>query len=230
VKPSPFLITGVFASFAAAWFGLIVAAQTQISRLQPEVDEENETVYPRNISGITEQGRQAYLSLGCNQCHTQMVRDSFHGRDIARKWGSRRTVALDYLYQGGAVLGAFRMGPDLANAGAEQEEDSPRRHLSSPQWLYQHLYNPRSLVESSNMPPYRFLFEKRKIVGQRSADALDLHGADAPGADYEVVPTEKAKALVAYLRSLDRSHPINEAAGASKAPAAAPAAAAGDAK
>lgn len=224
MKLSPFLITGVFASFAAAWFGLIVAAQTQIGRLQPQVDAENETVYPRNISGITEQGRQAYVSLGCNQCHTQMVRDAFHGRDIAREWGTRRTVALDYLYQSGAVLGAFRMGPDLANAGAPQEEASPRRHLANTQWLYQHLYNPRSQVESSNMPPYRFLFEKRKIVGQRSADALDLQGADAPASDYEVVPSEKAKALVAYLQSLDKSHPLNEAAGApAKAAAAAPA-------
>jgi cytochrome c oxidase cbb3-type subunit 2 len=60
------------------------------------------------------------------------------------------------------------------------------------------------------MPAYRFLYEKRPVNGERSADALDLTGSDAPPAGWEIVPTYEAKCLVAYLMSLDQSHPLKE--------------------
>ena len=60
------------------------------------------------------------------------------------------------------------------------------------------------------MPPFRFLFEKRKIVGERSAEALYLSGDDAPPEGYEVVPGPEARALVGYLLSRDKSHPLKE--------------------
>jgi len=72
------------------------------------------------------------------------------------------------------------------------------------------------------MPAYRFLYEKRRIAGERSADALDLTGSDAPLAGWEIVPTYDANALVAYLMSLDQSHPLKEVKGAAP-PAASPA-------
>jgi len=76
----------------------------------------------------------------------------------------------------------------------------------------------------STMPAYKFLYEKHPIGGERSADALRLEGRDAPPAGWEIVPTYEAKCLVAYLMSLDQSHPLKEvktAAGAAP-PAAAP--------
>jgi cytochrome c oxidase cbb3-type subunit II len=95
-------------------------------------------------------------------------------------------------------------------------------------WHYRHLYSPRSMNDDSNMPAYRFLFEKRLIDGERSADALQLTGTDAPPAGWEVVPTYDARCLVAYLMSLDQSHPLKEvktagapAASAGTSPAAA---------
>jgi cbb3-type cytochrome oxidase cytochrome c subunit len=89
-------------------------------------------------------------------------------------------------------------------------------------WHYQHLYSPRSLTLDSNMPAYRFLYEKRRISGERSADALKLTGKEAPGEGWEIVPTYDAQCLVAFLMSLDQSHPLKEVKSA--APAAAPAA------
>ena len=94
-------------------------------------------------------------------------------------------------------------------------------------WHHLHLYSPRSLVLDSNMPGYRFLYEKRRVSGQRAADALKLSGPDAPGDEFEVVPTYDAKCLVAYLMSLDQSHELKEAksttvAASSPAPAASP--------
>ena len=95
-------------------------------------------------------------------------------------------------------------------------------------WHHKHLYSPRSITTDSNMPAYRFLYEKQRISGERSADALKLIGRNAPPEGWEVVPTYDAKCLVAYLMSLDQSHPLKEvksaapAAAAAGSPAAAP--------
>ena len=76
------------------------------------------------------------------------------------------------------------------------------------------------------MPAYKFLYEKRRITGERSMDALKLTGNDAPGDEWEIVPSYDAKCLVAYLMSLDQSHELKEAKLTSApAPAASPASA-----
>jgi hypothetical protein len=78
----------------------------------------------------------------------------------------------------------------------------------------------------STMPAYRFLYQKHQIAGERSADALELSGRDAPPPGWEVVPSYEAKCLVAYLMSLDQSHPLKEVktAGGGAPPAGSPAA------
>ena len=88
-------------------------------------------------------------------------------------------------------------------------------------WHHKHLYSPRSITTDSNMPAYRFLYEKQRIAGERSADALRLTGRDAPPEGWEIVPSYDAKCLVAYLMSLDQSHPLKEVKSAAPAPAAA---------
>ena len=124
------------------------------------------------------------------------------GPDIARGWGRRRTVAQDYLYDDPVQLGVRRIGPDLANEGNFKPDAG---------WQYRHLYAPASETPGSQMPPYRFLFETRKIVREPSPDALKLSGDLAPAAGYEVVPKPEARALVAYLMSLRADAPLFEA-------------------
>jgi cbb3-type cytochrome oxidase cytochrome c subunit len=92
--------------------------------------------------------------------------------------------------------------------------------MYSAAWHHVHLYAPRSINLDSNMPAYRFLYEKRRITGQRSADALPLSGADAPPVGWEVVPTYDAKCLVAYLMALNQSHPLKGIRSVGGAPAA----------
>lgn len=90
-------------------------------------------------------------------------------------------------------------------------------------WHHQHLYAPRRINEDSNMPAYRFLYQKRRISGEPSLDALKLTGPDAPGEGFEVIPTYDAKCLVAFVMSRDQSHPLKElksTAAAAPAPAA----------
>jgi hypothetical protein len=63
------------------------------------------------------------------------------------------------------------------------------------------------------MPPYPFLFEKRQVRrGQpASPDALALISQDKAELSYEIVPTSAARALVAYLFSLQSDTPLFEA-------------------
>ncbi len=136
------------------------------------------------------------------------------GPDIARGWGRRRTVAEDFLYDYPVMLGSQRIGPDLANIGVRKPDAA---------WHLRHLYAPRLDEKTSIMPPYRFLFEKRKLEHGPSPDALALPPELAPEPGYEIGPTPEASALAAYLVSLRADAPLFEApltvASASGAPA-----------
>jgi len=92
--------------------------------------------------------------------------------------------------------------------------------MYSAAWHHVHLYSPRSINVDSNMPSYRFLYEKRRTHEQRSADALKLTGADAPPEGWEIVPTYDAKCLVAYMMALNQSHSLKDVRSVSGAPAA----------
>jgi len=228
---STYLIAGLFGSFAVSCFALVLAPQAQLGGLEPRFTEEDgriSDIYPVNQSGIAEQGRRIYAREGCVYCHTQQVRDPQIGLDIVRGWGERRSVARDYLYDSPPFLGSTRLGPDLSNVGSATWRNEAKDATSPPKrdarWHLLHLYNPTSLVSESNHPPYRYLFEKRKISGEGSADALNLSGKHAPESGMEVVPTPEAEALVGYLLSLDRNAELPEAkalpaAGAPAAPA-----------
>lgn len=132
------------------------------------------------------------------------------GPEIGRGWGQRGTVGQDYLQDAPVFLGSQRLGPDLANIGARNADEN---------WHLNHLYAPSSRVPGSTMPPYRFLFEKRRIGRQPSPDALKLAGAFAAESGFEIVPTEQAVALAAYLQSLHSDAPLFEAPLSVAAPA-----------
>ena len=73
------------------------------------------------------------------------------------------------------------------------------------------------------MPPYRFLFKKRKVGPRPSPEALALTGDQAPAPSYEIVPRPAAKALAAYLISLRADAPLFDAPLSMPAPAGTPA-------
>jgi cbb3-type cytochrome oxidase cytochrome c subunit len=134
------------------------------------------------------------------------VRISAVGADIARGWGHRRSVAQDYVYDSPVQPGSLRAGPDLANVGARQPDVK---------WHLLHLYAPDAAVAGSTMPPYRFLFAKRAVKPELPAvpDAIPLaHPKMNPSAvAYELIPTDAARALAAYLVSLRADAPLFEA-------------------
>jgi cytochrome c oxidase cbb3-type subunit 2 len=199
----PLLLTGIFLTFLTSWIGLVAMPYLQIGHYKPEVDDVSGESLPPAFSGEANQGAVVYASNGCIYCHSQQVRPLEAGSDLERGWGTRRTVARDYMYDKVAYFGTMRTGPDLSNIGARQP---------SLEWHYQHLYQPQVVSPGSIMPPFRFLFEKRRIVGQPSNDAVKLLPPDQPEAGWEIVPTAEARSLVQYLTSLKRSsYPLPEA-------------------
>lgn len=130
------------------------------------------------------------------------ARVSAVGPDIARGWGQRRSVALDYVYDSPAMPGTRRFGPDLANVGQLRPDAN---------WHLRHLFAPASEVKDSKMPPYRFLFEKHPRGAKPSPAALQLSGDAAAPSGYEIVPTDEARALATYLVSLRLGSPLFEA-------------------
>lgn len=194
------LYVGVLFTVLASFAGLTVIPQQQLGGLQPIVDDDG-TEYPVEPTGLVARGRDVYISLGCMYCHSQQVRPPGFGADIERGWGSRRTVARDYIYDRPPLLGTMRTGPDLANIGVRQPSDD---------WHLLHLYNPQITSPGSTMPMFGFLFDDIPLEVERPYDALKFPPEWNPGDDVAVVPSYDAKALVAYLKSLDASHPVPE--------------------
>lgn len=227
------LFAGVIGSFALSVAAIVLIPKAQIGALTPQTTEDEgkiTDIFPVENRGIAEKGREVYAANGCYYCHSQQVRDLQNGTDLDRGWGERRTVARDYIFEQPPFLGSQRFGPDLANVGSAKWRNEPEDEMRKPAkrdaaWHLLHLYDPRAVITQSIMPSYRYLFEERKISGERSADALPVQAPK--GSDYEVVPTADAKALVGYLLTLDRSHPLKEvksATAAAPAAGAAPAA------
>jgi cytochrome c oxidase cbb3-type subunit II len=202
VKKVSGLFFGIFLLFGVSWLGLVAYPYLTFAGLRQSKDEATGALAPLGVPGTATQGARIYAANGCVYCHSQYVRDKDEGSDIDRKWGNRRTVARDYMFDRQVFLGASRLGADLTNVGVRQTDA---------QWFYRLLYDPRAVSPETSMPAYRWLFETREIQGQQSADAVKLEGAAAPPPGYEVVPTGEGKALVEYLLSLKRNYPLPEA-------------------
>ncbi|KAF0093005.1 MAG: cytochrome c oxidase cbb3-type subunit II [Puniceicoccaceae bacterium 5H] len=229
MRSLPLLFLGIFFTLAFSWTGIVLVSNVQLRDLDPatstlvnDVQEpisgvtydkngaemmgnnmSGDVVHPQVKSGSALRGQEVYEQMGCLYCHSQQVRRAGYGSDIARGWGQRQSVARDYVLEDRVMLGTMRTGPDLANVGLRYDAN----------WQFQHLYNPKITSPYSIMPPYGFLFEKQKIsdVTGPSDDAITLPGDWALDEGYELVPTQRARDLVAYLLSLRQDYELPEA-------------------
>lgn len=193
MKNGPLFFFGLFAAVALSW-GVIMQANHQLGTLAPHFDENEGKAFPERASGLAARGQFVYADLGCAACHTQQVRRPDFGADQARGWGERQSFARDYIHQPRVQLGELRVGPDLANLGV-------RKPPYDAEILLQFLY-----TGGPQHPSYKFLFADRVIVGQPSANALRLGSKFPLAPGHEVVPTERAHTLAAYLLSLNNSY------------------------
>jgi cytochrome c oxidase cbb3-type subunit II len=214
------LFGGIFGTFAVSCVALILVPQVQIGGIKEHENPDEGTRYPVINS---RPGREVYIREGCYYCHTQQIRDPQNGSDIGRGWGTRRTVARDYIFETPPLLGSNRLGPDLTNVGNKSWRNEPADDfvVKPPKrdraWHLLHLYNPRLHIAESVMPPYRYLFKEVKRGAQAAENALPIAASEA---GYEIVPTAEALQLVDYLLSLDRTTPLPEAGGSKPAAAA----------
>lgn len=213
MKNAPVFLFGLFLAITISWAGMVLGSHAQFGALSPYFDQDDMQSYPLRPSGIASQGEKVYADLGCAACHTQQVRRPGFGADQARGWGERQSVARDYIFQTRPQLGYSRLGPDLANLAVRKPSAPDAEDLMK--LLY---------LGSATHPRYRFLFEERAVVGQRAATALRLTGREAPGVGRQIVPTERAQSLVAYLLGLNQGYVFPEARPAPPPVAAAPAA------
>ncbi|MFO7724114.1 MAG: cbb3-type cytochrome c oxidase subunit II [Oceanipulchritudo sp.] len=228
MKSLPLLFLGIFFTLAFSWTGIILTSHVQMKGLAPATPqlvnddgepiegptyrERGRTVQGENAEGVTanpqpyvgeaQRGKLVYQEMGCLYCHSQQVRREGFGADFERGWGNRQSVARDYIETDRVMLGTMRTGPDLSNVGLRYSE----------LWQYQHLYNPQITSPGSTMPPYAFLFEVQPVSETRgpSPDAVEIPEEFHPGDGLEVVPTRRAKDLVAYLMNLQQDYELPE--------------------
>jgi cytochrome c oxidase cbb3-type subunit 2 len=205
MKNGPLFFFGLFVALTLSWAGTVLLSHHQLGALPPFYDENESGSFPLRQPGIAARGQLVYADLGCASCHTQQVRRPDFGSDQARGWGERQSVARDYIFQARPQLGAMRLGPDLTNLGGRKPAyDSD--DLTS--LLYTGVIPGAKAVTH---PSFKFLFDERAIVGEKSAAALKLTGALAAPAGSQIVPTERAQSLVAFLLSLNNSYDYPEA-------------------
>lgn len=211
---------GLLAAFAFGWGGIALGSHGQLGSLAPYFDDGEDVVgysvaRPARPPGLANRGQLVYADLGCAACHTQQVRRPDFGTDKDRGWGDRQSVARDYIFQVRPQIGESRTGPDLANYAARlgKPEELPAKTGALLEFLYSGKLPGGKEVTH---PPYKFLFEDHAQAGERSDFALPA-AFSTPGR--QLVASERARTLVAYLQSLNNPYAYPEAK-----PLAAPAA------
>ncbi|MGE3106871.1 MAG: cytochrome-c oxidase, cbb3-type subunit I [Phycisphaerales bacterium] len=107
-------------------------------------------------------GRDIYVSEGCYNCHSQMIRPIWAETQRYGDYSKPGEFVFDHPFQ----WGSRRIGPDLAREGGKQSYD----------WQVRHLEDPRQLQAQSIMPTYAHLLEEKlnfdEIQGRVNAMAM----------------------------------------------------------
>ncbi len=163
-------------------FALVVVAPKHTN---PESDIRSENYRVRTEA--EERGRDLYVSLGCQYCHSQYIRTV--------DWGlgaERIAQAGDYAGETAPQLGSLRNGPDLSQEGGEHTDD----------WHAAHFYNPRWTRPESFMPPFPYFTEQ-----ERDDMIAYMQSLGGKMADERVARQNKwrKEAIAAYERGADEN-------------------------
>ncbi|MGE0791816.1 MAG: cytochrome-c oxidase, cbb3-type subunit I [Sandaracinaceae bacterium] len=201
--------------------------------------QDQQTTQMQPYTALELHGRDVYVSEGCYNCHSQMIRPFTWE---AARYPGGISLAEDSAWDRPYQWGSKRTGPDLAR------ESSMNR---GPIWHYEHMLDPRATTDGSIMPPYSHLrttavawdltqsklsvnqtlgvpYSDAQVLGGESdahaqarsiADALHSRvemdgppaGVDLPLEDSQLV------ALIAYLERLGRNRSSWESEGAAPA-------------
>jgi len=118
-------------------------------------------------------GRDIYVSEGCYNCHSQMIRPIVAETKRYGEYSKPGEFIYDHPFQ----WGSRRIGPDLAREGGRQ----------SSLWHWLHFENPQQVVDGSVMPAFTHLLET-SIDFKKVADRV--WAANKLGAPYDRELTE----------------------------------------
>ena len=96
------------------------------------------------------EGRDIYISEGCNNCHSQMIRPF---RSETERYGEY-SKAGEFVYDHPFLWGSKRTGPDLHRIGGKYPDS----------WHLRHMYDPNSTSPGSIMPAYPWLLKKESYA------------------------------------------------------------------
>ena len=137
-------------------------------------------------------GRDIYVREGCYVCHSQMIRPF---RSEKLRYGDPSTAG-EFIYDHPFQWGSKRTGPDLHRVGGKYGN----------LWHYQHMMDPRSTSQGSNMPSYAFLSKSKLDLGDTAVkmNAMKTLGVPYSGQEISASGGEletQAKSIVADLRN-----------------------------
>jgi cytochrome c oxidase cbb3-type subunit I/II len=196
--------------FAVAIGGIVQIIPSLLINQSANIEERIQVPY----TPLELEGRDIYVSEGCYNCHSQMIRtlvpDVMRYGPTQEQGYSRMGESLyDYPHQ----WGSKRTGPDLAREGGKliMGSDSVRVGRRDNLWHFNHLWDPRQTSPGSNMPSYPFLFEKKadlKSLPKRIAvqvtlgvpwPAMDKHEIEQSARDQAMKISESLIKAGAYL-------------------------------
>jgi len=158
-----------------------------------DATEPDENIVP--YSALRLAGRDVYVSEGCYNCHSQMIRPF---RSETERYGPY-TTAGETVYDRPFQFGSKRTGPDLARVGGRYSDA----------WQRLHLMDPRALVPESNMPAYTWLANNMVDPELITTKMRALKFLGDPYSDEEIAAAAAAvtgktemDALIAYLQEL----------------------------
>lgn len=158
-----------------------------------ETSDPDEGIAP--YSALRLAGRDVYISEGCYNCHSQMIRPF---RSETERYGPYTTVG-ETVYDRPFQFGSKRTGPDLARVGGRYSDD----------WHLLHLIDPRALVPESNMPGYPWLADRAVDPDLIMTKMSRLQMLGDPYTDEQIAAaaTEvegktEMDAIIAYLQGL----------------------------
>ncbi|MEO1022445.1 MAG: cytochrome-c oxidase, cbb3-type subunit I [Bacteroidota bacterium] len=149
-----------------------------------------ESVQPYTALEI--EGRDIYISEGCNNCHSQMIRPF---RSETERYGEY-SKAGEFVYDHPFLWGSKRTGPDLHRIGGKYPDS----------WHIRHMYDPNTTSPGSIMPAYPWLFKQdmdKNSIGKR-VNALRAVGVpySARYPDYALEDMEaQAQRIVSDLKA-----------------------------
>ncbi|HET9300599.1 MAG TPA: cytochrome-c oxidase, cbb3-type subunit I [Candidatus Polarisedimenticolaceae bacterium] len=135
-------------------------------------------------------GRDLYMSEGCNNCHSQMVRPI---RAETVRYGEYAKAG-EFVYDHPFLWGSRRIGPDLQRVGGKYP------HV----WHVRHMEAPASVTPRSIMPPYPWLLRAPAAYGEVGARLRALHTVGVPYTPAQIASAEadaraQAKSIAAEI-------------------------------